>query len=149
MAITSFGRGCARKCSPGVYTRVSSYRDWIESMICEHSDVPPERCSSLANGEPQPTDVASETPTPSPTKSPSSQPVSIMRTFETAPVGEPPIVPTSPSAGGSEGKAEDDGHASIRESLLSHCDDLKAETGGIASLLRRNFCNFFHIVGGR
>ena len=33
--ITSFGIGCARKNFPGVYTRISSYREWIFSSIEE------------------------------------------------------------------------------------------------------------------
>ncbi|MBN3295442.1 KLKB1 protein, partial [Amia calva] len=33
--LTSFGAGCALKDYPGVFTRVSSYRDWIK----EHSGV--------------------------------------------------------------------------------------------------------------
>ena len=33
--ITSFGIGCARKNFPGVYTRITSYREWIFSTIEE------------------------------------------------------------------------------------------------------------------
>lgn len=32
IGITSFGRGCATR-QPGVYTRVSYYLDWIESVV--------------------------------------------------------------------------------------------------------------------
>jgi serine protease immune response integrator len=33
VGITSFGRGCAYKNTPGVYTRVASFLDWIESVV--------------------------------------------------------------------------------------------------------------------
>lgn len=33
IGITSFGAGCGAKNSPSVYTRVSSYIDWIESKV--------------------------------------------------------------------------------------------------------------------
>jgi trypsin len=39
IGIISFGQGCARVGYPSVNTRVSFYKDWIEEMICKHSDV--------------------------------------------------------------------------------------------------------------
>ncbi|XP_041984241.1 serine protease snake-like [Aricia agestis] len=33
IGITSFGRDCGRKMAPGVYTRVSKYIEWIESVV--------------------------------------------------------------------------------------------------------------------
>lgn len=33
VGITSFGRACAARNSAGVYTRVSSFLDWIESVV--------------------------------------------------------------------------------------------------------------------
>ncbi|GBP19060.1 Serine protease snake [Eumeta japonica] len=33
IGVTSFGRDCGRKKAPGVYTRVSKYIDWIESVV--------------------------------------------------------------------------------------------------------------------
>lgn len=42
--VVSFGIGCARKEYNGVYARVSSVYEWIDRMVCELSDVPPEGC---------------------------------------------------------------------------------------------------------
>lgn len=36
--ITSYGDGCAQKYSPGIYTKVSAYVDWIKSSIEEMAD---------------------------------------------------------------------------------------------------------------
>ena len=33
IGITSFGTGCARAHHAGIYTRVSAYLDWIESIV--------------------------------------------------------------------------------------------------------------------
>ncbi|XP_014366040.2 serine protease snake [Papilio machaon] len=33
VGVTSFGRDCGRRMAPGVYTRVSRYIDWIESIV--------------------------------------------------------------------------------------------------------------------
>ena len=37
VGITSWGYGCGNKESPGIYTRVSEFRDWINSFIDEES----------------------------------------------------------------------------------------------------------------
>jgi hypothetical protein len=46
LGITSFGAGCADPNYSGVYTRVSTYHDWIQQWICDMSQNPPSSCVS-------------------------------------------------------------------------------------------------------
>ena len=72
VGVTSFGRGCASPNFYGVYTRVSSFTDWIQSK------------TGIAIGE-----TATATPAPTNTPAPTDTPV---------PVDTPTAVPTPTSA---------------------------------------------------
>jgi len=38
VGIVSFGLGCAKPDTPAIYTRVSKYVPWIESVVCSYKD---------------------------------------------------------------------------------------------------------------
>lgn len=40
LGVTSFGIKCGRKNRPGVYTRVSSFIDWIEENVWQQKKIP-------------------------------------------------------------------------------------------------------------
>ena len=44
MGITSFGKGCGLAGVPAVYTRVSTYVEWIDSIVCQYSNYKPLFC---------------------------------------------------------------------------------------------------------
>ena len=48
VGIVSFGKNCAEG-YPGVFVRLSYYKDWIEESICLLSANPPSSCASLKN----------------------------------------------------------------------------------------------------
>ncbi|KAI2512976.1 trypsin-like serine protease [Fragilaria crotonensis] len=66
VGITSFAAGCARADFSNVYTRVSTYYDWIQTTICELSSDAPDYClnnqPTLSPASESP--VSNATPTP-------------------------------------------------------------------------------------
>ena len=50
VGISSFDNGGCGVPEGGVYTRISTYKRWIEQTICEISEVPPGDCESASSG---------------------------------------------------------------------------------------------------
>jgi hypothetical protein len=46
VGITSWGEGCARQESPGIYSRLATSFDWIREQFCDMSQFPPSECSN-------------------------------------------------------------------------------------------------------
>ncbi|UJR14619.1 hypothetical protein I4U23_001613 [Adineta vaga] len=49
IGITSYGEGCARAHKPGVYTRISVYRDWINETISRNTNDDETQLFNMAN----------------------------------------------------------------------------------------------------
>lgn len=87
--LVTFGVGCARNNTPGVYTKLSFYREWISAVVCRQSSAAPD-AFYCRGGTVAPTNSP---PSLRPTNSPPTtvQPTTLM------PTTLPTAVPTTPA----------------------------------------------------
>jgi len=93
MGVVSFGAGCARPNSSGVYARISGATDWLQSVICTKSSATnlPEYCNNDNNNGGNPTVATTPRPNTPRTASPTINP-----TF--APMMDPTFAPVNPTS---------------------------------------------------